>query len=123
MGLLINTTYSFTFLVHGVVSQDVSTESEYVLQARIEAKPDKITEVHEFLEAALSMAEEEESTTTWFSYRIDETTFGIFDTFPDEDGRQAHLEGEIADELMANADELLAAEPEIEEIDVIAAKH
>lgn len=69
------------------------------------------------------MAEEEESTTTWFSYRIDETTFGIFDTFPDEDGRQAHFEGEIADELMTNADELLAAEPEIEEIDVVAAKH
>jgi quinol monooxygenase YgiN len=105
------------------MSQETSTESEYALQARIEAKPDKVTEVREFLEAALSMAEKEEGTTTWFSYQIDETTFGIFDTFPHEDGRQAHLEGEIADELMANADELLAAEPEIEEIDVIAAKH
>lgn len=105
------------------MSQEAATESKYALQARIEAKPDKVTEVREFLEAALSMAEDEDGTTTWFSYQIDETTFGIFDTFPDEDARQAHLEGEIADELMANADELLAAEPEIEEIDVIAAKH
>ncbi|SEO42763.1 Quinol monooxygenase YgiN [Halorientalis persicus] len=105
------------------MSQEASTESEYALQARIEAKPDKVPELREFLEAALSMAEEEEGTTTWFSYQIDETTFGIFDTFPDEDSRQAHLEGEIAAELMTNADELLAAEPEIEEIDVIAAKH
>jgi quinol monooxygenase YgiN len=100
-----------------------STESEYAPQARIEVKPNKVTEVHEFLEAALLMAEEEESTTTWFSYRIDETNFGIFDTFSDEDGRRAHLEGKIADELTANADELLAAEPVIEEMDVIAAKH
>jgi quinol monooxygenase YgiN len=105
------------------MSQKAATESEYALHARIEAKPGRVTDVREFLEAALSMAEDEDGTTTWFSYQIDETTFGIFDTFPDEDSRQAHLEGEIADELMANADELLAAEPEIEEIDVIAAKH
>lgn len=105
------------------MSQKSPSESDYALQARIEAKPDKVTDVREFLEAALAMAEEEEGTTTWFSYQIDETTFGIFDTFPDEDARQAHLEGEIADELMANAEELLAAEPEIKEIDVIAAKH
>jgi quinol monooxygenase YgiN len=105
------------------MTQEATTESKYALQARVEAKPDKVTEVRDFLEAALSMAEDEKGTTTWFSYQIDETTFGIFDTFPDEDSRQAHLDGEIADELMANADELLAAEPEIEEIDVIAAKH
>lgn len=105
------------------MSHDAPSESEYALQVRIEAKPDKVAEVREFLEAALSMAEEEAGTTTWFSYQIDDATFGIFDTFPDEDSRQAHLEGEIADELMTNADELLAAEPEIEEIDVIAAKH
>jgi quinol monooxygenase YgiN len=105
------------------MSQDVSTESEYALQARIEAKPDKVAEVHEFLEAALPMAEQEESTTTWFSYRIDETIFGIFDMFPDEDGRKAHMEREIVDELIANADEPLIAVPEIEESKLIAAKH
>jgi quinol monooxygenase YgiN len=103
--------------------EESPTRSEYGLKARIEAKPEKVTEVHEFLESALSMAEDEAGTTTWFAYRIDETTFGIFDTFPDEDARQAHLDGEIAEELMASADELLASEPEIEEIDVLAAKH
>jgi quinol monooxygenase YgiN len=103
------------------MAQDEPAESECGVQVRIEAKPDTVTDVREFLQAALSMAEEEAGTTTWFSYQIDETTFGIFDTFPDEDGRQAHLEGDIADELMANADELLAADPEIQEVDVIAA--
>jgi quinol monooxygenase YgiN len=105
------------------MSQKAPTKSEYAIQARIEAKPDKVAEVRDFLEAALAMAEEEEATTTWFSFQMGERIFGIFDTFPDEDARQAHLEGEIADELMTNADELFAAEPEIEEIDVIAAKH
>ena len=105
------------------MTQEASTESQYALQARIEAKPDKVTEVREFLEAALSMAEKEEGTTTWFSYQIDETSFGIFDTFADEDGRQAHLDGDIAAELMDRADELLAEEPQIDEVDVLAAKH
>ena len=99
------------------------SDSEYALQARLEAKPDKTAEVAEFLESALPMAEAEEDTTTWFALRLDETTFGIFDTFPDEDGRQAHLDGDIAAELMARADELLAEEPQIDEVDVLAAKH
>jgi quinol monooxygenase YgiN len=99
------------------------SDSEYALQARLHAKPEKAEEVAEFLESALPMAEEEEGTTTWFALRFDETTFGIFDTFPDEEARQAHLDGEIAAALMDNADELLAEEPQIEEVDVLAAKH
>jgi quinol monooxygenase YgiN len=99
------------------------SDSEYALQATLEAKPEKADEVEKFLESALSMAEDEAQTTTWFALRFDDTTFGIFDTFPDEDGRQAHLDGEIAEQLMANADELLAEEPQIEEVDVLAAKH
>ena len=99
------------------------SESEYALQATLEAKPEKADELKEFLESALPMAEDEEQTTTWFALRFDDTTFGIFDTFPDEGGRQAHLDGEIAAQLMANADELLAEEPQIEEVDVLAAKH
>jgi len=99
------------------------SESEYALQARLEAKPEKADEVAEFLESALPMAEAEDDTTTWFALRLDETTFGIFDTFPHEEGRQAHLEGEIAAELMDRADELLVEEPQIDEIDVLAAKH
>ena len=98
-------------------------ESNYALQARLHAKPEKTEEVAAFLEDALPLAENEEDTTTWFALRLDETTFGIFDTFPDEDGRQAHLEGEIAAELMERADELLEEEPQIDEIDVLAAKH
>jgi quinol monooxygenase YgiN len=98
-------------------------DSEYALQARIEAKPEKAEEVAAFLESALPLAEDEAGTTTWFAYRIDETTFGIFDTFPDEDARQAHVDGEIAAQLFERADELLAAEPEITEMDVLAATH
>jgi quinol monooxygenase YgiN len=104
-------------------SISVMSGSEHALQATIEAKPEKSEEVKEFLESAASMAEDEEKTTTWFALRFDETTFGIFDTFPDEEGRQAHLEGEIAAQLMESSDELLASDPKIEEVDVLAAKH
>ncbi|WP_324756738.1 putative quinol monooxygenase [Haloarcula sp. GH36] len=99
------------------------SESNYALQARFEAKPDKTEAVAEFLDSALPQAEAEAGTTTWFALRLDETTFGIFDTFPDEDGRQAHLDGEIAAELMERADELFVEGPEIDEIEVLAAKH
>ena len=99
------------------------TGSEYALQARLKAKPERADEVAEFLESALPMAEDEEGTTTWFALRLDETTFGIFDTFPDEAARQAHLDGDIAAALMENADELLAEDPQIDEVDVLAAKH
>ena len=98
-------------------------DSEYALQARLEAKPEKTDEVAEFLESALPAAEAEERTTTWFALRLDETTFGIFDTFPDEAGRQAHLDGEIAAELFERADELFVEDPKVDEIDVLAAKH
>ncbi|MFC7203367.1 putative quinol monooxygenase [Haloferax namakaokahaiae] len=99
------------------------SDSDYALQARLIAKPEKADEVAEFLESALPMAEDERETTTWFALRFDETTFGIFDTFPDEDARQAHLDGDIAAALMENADELLAEEPQIDHVDVLAAKH
>lgn len=99
------------------------SESDYALQARLRARPGKAEEVADFLESALPLAEDEEGTTTWFALRFDETTFGIFDTFPDEEARQAHLDGEIAAALMANADELLAEDPQIDQVDVLAAKH
>jgi quinol monooxygenase YgiN len=99
------------------------SDSEYALQARLEAKPEKADEAAEFLESALPAAEAEEGTTTWFALRLDETTFGIFDTFPDEAGRKAHLDGEIAAELFERADELFVEEPQVDEIDVLAAKH
>ena len=99
------------------------SDSEYALLARVVAKPGKEADVEAFLRSALSMAEDEPGTTTWFALRMDESTFGIFDTFPDEEARQAHLDGEIAAALMENADELLAEPPQIDEVDVLEAKH
>jgi quinol monooxygenase YgiN len=99
------------------------SESEYALLARMEAQDGKEEELADFLKSALPMAEDEPDTTTWFALRMGESSFGIFDTFPHEDGRQAHINGDIAAELFDRADELLVEEPEIEEVDVLAAKH
>ena len=92
------------------------------LLARIEAKQGKKADVEEFLKSALPLAEAEDLTVDWFAFKIDDSTFGIYDTFEGEKGQTAHLEGEIASALMAKADELLATDPIIEEIDVLASK-
>jgi quinol monooxygenase YgiN len=96
--------------------------ARYAFVARIEAKPDKADDVADLLSGALPLAEAEEGTLTWYAARTSDTTFWIFDTFATEDARQAHLNGEIAAALMAKADELLAAPPEILPADVLAAK-
>lgn len=98
-------------------------ESEYALLAQFEARPGKEEALADFLEASLSAAREEPGMTTWFALRFDESSFGIFDTFPNQEGRQAHLEGEIAQALMTDEDDLLAGEPEIRHVDVLAAMH
>ena len=90
--------------------------------ARLEAKPGKEEEVARFLEGALPLAQEEEATTAWFAIRMGPSTFGIFDVFPDEPGREAHLAGPIATALMQRADELLTEPPKIEKVDVLASK-
>ncbi|HKB80501.1 MAG TPA: antibiotic biosynthesis monooxygenase [Thermoanaerobaculia bacterium] len=92
------------------------------LLVRLEAKKGKEEEVRRFLEGGLSLAQNEPATTAWFAIRLGPSTFGIFDVFPDDAGRQAHLSGPIAAALMARASELLAQPPAIEKIDVIAAK-
>ncbi len=92
------------------------------LLVRIEAKPGKEAEVEAFLRSALGLAVEEAGTIHWFALKIGPSTFGVFDTFADEEGRQAHLAGPIAAALMAKAPELLAAAPVIERVDLIAAK-
>jgi quinol monooxygenase YgiN len=94
----------------------------YALLARLEAKPGRAEEVAAFLAGALPLAQQEPGTQTWFAWRIGASTFGIFDTFEDEGGRTAHLEGPIAAALMAKADELLAQPPVIEQLDVLAEK-
>lgn len=90
--------------------------------ARIVAKPGKEEEVASFLESALPLAEREPETTVWFAIRISKSEFGIFDAFPSDAGRRAHLEGPIAAALMAKAEELLAEPPQIHPVDVLAAK-
>ncbi len=92
------------------------------LLARIVAKPGKEKEVEEFLKSALPLARKEELTIDWFAFKIDDSTFGIYDTFEGEEGQTAHLEGAIAAALMGKADELLSKPPVIEKIDVLASK-
>jgi quinol monooxygenase YgiN len=92
------------------------------LLVRLEAKPGKEAEVESFLRGGLPIVQEEPATTAWFAIRLGPSTFGIFDAFPDEAGRQAHLSGRVAAALMAKASELLAKPPVIEKVDVLAAK-
>jgi quinol monooxygenase YgiN len=93
------------------------------LFARLEAKPGKEQAVADFLAAGLEMANQEASTPIWFALRLSPTTFGIFDAFVTEVDRQAHLNGPIAQALMANAPELLAAPPQIQPIEVLGLKN
>jgi len=92
------------------------------LFVRLEAKPGKEKEVENFLLSGLPIVQAEPATTAWFGIRLGPSTFGIFDAFPDEAGRQAHLSGRVAAALMAKAGELLAKPPSIEKVDVLAAK-
>ena len=98
------------------------TQPSLGILAQLEAKPDKVEEVRALLTSALPLAIEEAGTSTWFAVQVGATTFAIFDTFNDENGRQAHLNGEIASALMANSERLLASPPNIEKVDVLAAK-
>jgi quinol monooxygenase YgiN len=92
------------------------------LFVRLEAKAGKEAAVETFLRGAISLAEAEPATMAWFALRLGPSTFGIFDAFPDEAGRQAHLAGRIAASLLAQASDLLAESPAIEQVDVLAAK-
>jgi quinol monooxygenase YgiN len=92
------------------------------LLVRLEAKPGKEAEVEAFLRGGLSLVQEEPGTTVWFALRLGPSTFGIFDAFDDESGRQAHLAGRVAAALKAKASELFAQPPNIEKVDVLAAK-
>lgn len=92
------------------------------LLAHLEAKPGKEQQLADFLRSALPMAEAEPGTIRWYAVQLGPSTFGIFDTFTDEAGRDAHLAGEIAKALTAHADELLAVPPVIEKVDLLAVK-
>ena len=92
------------------------------LFARLEAKPGKEEELAEFLQQGLALAKNEETTPVWFALRFGPSTFGIFDAFANEAGRENHLKGPIAKALMENAPHLLAVPPVIEPADVLGAK-
>ena len=92
------------------------------LWVMLEAKPGKEEEVEKFLSSALPLVEAEPDTIAWFAIRIGPTTFGIFDAFPDDAGRQAHLTGKVASALKEKAASLFSKPPSIEQIDVLASK-
>jgi quinol monooxygenase YgiN len=100
----------------------MATKVNVGLLVRLEAKPGKEAEVAEFLKGALPIVQEEPGTVTWYAIRIGQSTFGIFDTFGSESGRDAHLAGRVAAALMAKASDLLASAPVIEKIDILAFK-
>ena len=92
------------------------------LLALLEAKPGKGEALAAFLEQGRALAAEETGTVTWYAFRISETTYGIFDTFENEEGRQAHLKGKIRAALGQVGPDLLAADPDIRQTDIIAVK-
>jgi len=92
------------------------------LWVRLEAKPGREADVDAFLRGGLALVQEEPATIAWFGVRLGPSTFGIFDAFPDEAGRNAHLSGRVAAALGEHASALLAQPPTIEKVDVLAAK-
>jgi quinol monooxygenase YgiN len=95
---------------------------QFALLAILQAKPGKENEVESFLKSAQPLAIQEPGTTTWYALKIGPSKYGIFDTFADEEGRNAHLTGEIAKALFARAEELFATPPQIEQPTILAAK-
>ena len=92
------------------------------LFVRLEAKPGKEAEVADFLRGALPLVQDETATTAWFALRFGPSSFGIFDAFPNEAGRQAHLAGRVAAALLARAEDLFSAPPVIDKVDTLASK-
>lgn len=95
---------------------------ELGLLALLEAKPGKEQEVWDFLNGGREIVANEPETRTWYAFRVSENTFGIFDTFENEAGRQAHLNGAIPAALGVHGPDLLAKDPDIKLIDLIAVK-
>ncbi|SEN05137.1 hypothetical protein SAMN05216436_11111 [bacterium A37T11] len=92
------------------------------LLAKLEACPGKEQELADFLLQGLTLANAEPDTVHWFAFKIGPSTFCIFDTFSKEEGRNAHLTGQLVAQLMAKAPELFHADPSIEFLEIIAAK-
>lgn len=104
------------------VSQGDGNTVRVALLVRLEAKPGKEADVADFLRSGLPLVQAEPETTAWFGIQLGPSTFGIFDAFPDESGRQAHLAGKVAAALKDRGDELFAEPPTMEQVEVLAAK-
>ncbi len=102
--------------------EDTSMSVDRGLLALLEAKPGKSDELAAFLQQGRELAVAEEGTVTWYAFKISDTTYGIFDTFEGEQGRQAHLNGQIPAALGQVGPDLLAADPDIRTVDVLAVK-
>lgn len=96
--------------------------AKFGLFVALEAKAGKENEVDQFLRGALPLVQDEPGTASWYAIRMDNLTFGIFDTFEDEAGRQAHLSGKVAEALFAKAEELFSQPPQIKKFDVLTEK-
>lgn len=94
----------------------------FALYGQLKAKPGKEADVEAFLKLGAEMAKQEKGTVTWYALKEGEGSYGIFDTFEDEAGRDAHLNGDIAKALMAKAEELFSTPPKIHKIDILAEK-
>ena len=92
------------------------------LLVRLRAKAGKEDEVQSFLESGQAIVQDEPETVAWFAIKMGPSEFGIFDAFPDDSGRQAHLSGRVAEALRAQASELFEEAPDIQRVDVIADK-
>ena len=95
---------------------------KFGLLALLEAKPDKGADLAAFLVAGRALALQEEGTVTWYAFKISDTSYGIFDTFETVEARQAHIDGEIPKALAAVGADLLAVDPDIRPIDILAVK-
>jgi quinol monooxygenase YgiN len=92
------------------------------LLVSLEAKPGKEADVEGFLNAGRALVDEEPATIAWFAIKLAPTTYGIFDVFPDDSGRTAHLQGKVAQALAARADDLFSKPPNIQQVEVLASK-
>jgi len=93
------------------------------LIVRLEAKPGKEQALEDFLAAGLELTNQEATTPIWFDLKLSPSTFGIFDAFASDDHRQAHLAGNMANQLMSRVDELLASPPSVEPVDILGMKN
>jgi len=97
--------------------------NKFGILVTLQARPGKEREVEQFLSLATPLVAAEVSTTAWFAFKIGPATFGIFDTFRSEEGRSAHVNGEVARALFARAEELFVTRPQVQMVDIVAEKN